>query len=85
MANVNNISDDTKLVVFSFRNLFFFDMDGLEIIKEMIETMKMKGKKVHMSSISNALERALKKEKWFSKMKEEGNVFENTKDALGVK
>ncbi len=82
MGNVNHISDGTKAVVFSFRNLFFFDMDGLEIIKEMIETMEMKGKKVYMSSISKALERALRKEKWYVKMSEKGHVFGNTKDAL---
>lgn len=83
MGNVGKISDEAKTVVFSFRNLFFFDMDGLESIKEMIETMKTKGKKVYMSSISNALERALNKEKWFNEMKKEGSVFANTIDALG--
>lgn len=85
MGNVNNISDETKVVVFSFRNLFFFDMDGLESIKEMIETMRNRGKKVYISSVGKALERALKKEKWFNSMKKRGEVFENTKDALGVK
>jgi len=84
MSNVNNISDETKFVVFSFRNLFFFDMDGLETIKEMIETLKTKGKKVYISSVSGALTRALKKEGWFNDMEEKGEVFVNTKDALGV-
>lgn len=82
MGNINAISDDVKAVVFSFRNLFFFDMDGLEIIKEMIETMEGKGKCVYMSSISNSLERALRKEKWYVKMIEKEHVFGNTKDAL---
>lgn len=84
MENIAKISDETKLVVLSFRNLFFFDMDGLDSIKEMVEGMKIKGKKVHMSSISAALERALKKEKWFNLMVNEGNVFESTKEALGI-
>ncbi|MDD5397118.1 MAG: SulP family inorganic anion transporter [Candidatus Moranbacteria bacterium] len=82
MSNVARISDETKTVVFSFRNLFFFDMDGLEIIKEMVETMEMRGKKVYMSSVGGALERALKKEKWFIKMTEEKKVFDSTKNAL---
>jgi SulP family sulfate permease len=82
MSNISRISDETKLVVFSFRNLFFFDMDGLDSIKEMIESMKIKGKKVYISSVSNALTRALKKEKWFNAMEEKGEVFGNTKDAL---
>ncbi|EKE19689.1 MAG: hypothetical protein ACD_8C00124G0038 [uncultured bacterium] len=85
MDNIAKISDETKLVVLSFRNLFFFDMDGLDSIKEMVEGMKIKGKKVRMSSISAALERALKKEKWFNLMVKDGNVFESTKEALVVK
>lgn len=84
MENINKISDETKSVIFSFRNLFFFDMDGLDAIREMIETMKAKGKKVMISSANAALTRALKKEKWFKKMEENGEVFSNTKDALGV-
>jgi SulP family sulfate permease len=84
MGNVNNISDGTKFVIFSFRNLFFFDMDGLETIREMVETLKIKGKKVYISSVSDALARAMKKEKWFRDMEEKGEVFVNTKDALGV-
>lgn len=84
MENINKISDDTKVVVFSFRNLFFFDMDGLDNIKEIVETLRMKGKKVMISSANAALTRALKKEKWFKQMEEKGEVFSNTKDALGV-
>jgi SulP family sulfate permease len=84
MENINRISDDVKTVVFSFRNLFFFDMDGLETIKEMVENLKAKGKQVKISSANSALTRALKKEKWFKKMEENREVFANTKDALGV-
>ncbi|EKD58718.1 MAG: Sulfate transporter [uncultured bacterium] len=83
MENINRISDGTKTVVFSFRNLFFFDMDGLENIDEMVEALKTKGKKVMISSANAALTRALKKEKWFKQMEEKGEVFSNTKDALG--
>lgn len=84
MGNINKISDDTKIVVLSFRNLFFFDMDGLEAIKEMVETMKTKGKKVLISSANAALTRALKKEKWFMQMEENKEVFPNTREALGL-
>lgn len=82
MENVSRISDETKTVVFSFRNLFFFDMDGLENIKEIVETMHLKGKRVMISSANAALTRALRKETWFKKMEEKGEVFSNTKDAL---
>ncbi len=84
MENINLISDDTKTVVLSFRNLFFFDMDGLEIIKEMIETLKIRGKNVVISSANDSLTRALNKERWFRNMKEKGEVFSSTRDALGL-
>lgn len=82
MENISKISDDTKNVVYSFRNLFFFDMDGLEAIKEMVEIQKNRGKKVIIASVGSAMRRALKREAWFKKMEKNKEVFENTKDAL---
>lgn len=84
MENINRISEGTRMVVFSFRNLFFFDMDGLETIKEMVETLKAKGKIVRISSANSALTRALKKEAWFRNMEDKKEVFGNTRDALGL-
>ena len=82
MGIVSAINDDVKNVVFSFRNLFFLDMDGLESIKEMIETLERRGKKVLLSAANGVVLKSLSKEKWYKQMEEKGDVFANTKDAL---
>ncbi|KKQ44237.1 MAG: Sulfate transporter [Candidatus Moranbacteria bacterium GW2011_GWC2_37_8] len=82
MDNVSAINDDVKVVVFSFRNLFFLDMDGMESIKEMVEMLKRKEKLVLLSSANGIVQDMLLKEKWFNQMDEKGQIFSNTKDAL---
>ena len=84
MQNVGKINDGAKNVVYSFRNLFFFDMDGLEAIKEMVEMQKSRGKKVLITSLSGSMKRALKREVWYKEMEKNNEVFENTKDALNT-
>lgn len=84
MSIVSAINEEVKTVVFSFRNLFFLDMDGLESIKEMVETLEGKGKKVLLSAANGVVLNSLSNEKWYKGMQEKGEVFENTKDALGI-
>ena len=66
----------------NFRNLFYIDVDGLDSLKEIIETMIVKGKKVIITSAGPFIIPMLDREDWFSDMKRAGLVFNSTTEAL---
>ena len=76
------INDDVHTVILSLRNLFYVDMDGMDALGEMIETLEGKGKKVFVSAANGASADLLKKENWFQKMHDTGKVFVSTQEAL---
>lgn len=69
-------------VVLNFRNLFYIDVDGLDSLKEIIETMRRKGKKVIITSAGPFIMPILSREEWFLRMKDTGLVFNSTAEAL---
>lgn len=79
---LETINSKTKRVVISMRNLYYIDVDGLNCLGEIIETLKLQGKKVAITSINQHIEPLLNKSKWFIKFKKEGFVYQSTPDAL---
>lgn len=82
LNNVNKINGGTREVILSFRNLFFIDMDGVDAVKEMVEILEAKGKKVVITSVNALIADQLKHKSWYKKMHEAGNVFSSTQDAI---
>ena len=81
LENLNKING-VHTVILNFRNLFYIDVDGLDSLKEIIETMREKGKKVIISSAGPFIIPVLDREDWFEKMKQESMVFNSTTEAL---
>lgn len=81
LDNLSKINGASTLVL-NFRNLFHVDMDGLDAIGEIIETMKSKNKKVIITSAGPFILSDLSKTSWFNKLKEEKLVFNSTTEAL---
>lgn len=69
-------------IILNFRNLFYIDVDGLDSLKEIIETMSRKGKKVIITSAGPFILPVLEREEWFYELKEKGFVFNSTTEAL---
>ncbi len=82
LNTIEKINGETKAVILSLRNLFFVDMDGVEAIGEMIETLQRKNKQVFLSAANGLIYDSLKKEEWFLKMKRRKLVFASTQEAL---
>jgi len=83
-SHLENLSkiNGAHTVVLNFRNLFYIDIDGLDSLKEIIETMIAKGKKVIITSAGPFIIPMLDREDWFSDMKRADLVFNSTTEAL---
>lgn len=81
LENLNKIND-AHTVILNFRNLFYIDVDGLDCLKEIIEIMKIKGRKVIITSAGPFIMPVLNREDWFEDMKQADMVFNSTTEAL---
>lgn len=83
-SHLDNLSkiNGAHTLILNFRNLFHMDVDGLDAIGEVIETMKSKNKKVIITSAGPFILPDLSRTPWFNKLKEEKLVFNSTTEAL---
>lgn len=82
LNTIRGMKGNAKFVILSLRNLFFIDMDGVEALEEMIDTLESKGKKVFLSAIGGLVKDSLKREHWYGEMRKRNRIFESTQDAL---
>ncbi|MBU6430881.1 MAG: SulP family inorganic anion transporter [Patescibacteria group bacterium] len=83
-SHLENLSkiNGAHTVILNFRNLFYIDVDGLDSLKEIVETMTGKRKKVIITSAGPFIMPVLDREDWFSDMKRADLVFNSTTEAL---
>lgn len=79
---LSQISESTKTVVLSLRNLFYIDIDGIDAISEMIELLEQNGKAVYLCSINQQIKVMVKRASWYPQLKNEGRIFESASHAL---
>lgn len=71
-----------KTIILSLRNLLYADIDGVEILHDIIKHAEKRGHTVYLTSISEFVRPTLEKTGWFMKKWETGSVFTSTTDAL---
>lgn len=69
-------------LILSLRNLFYIDLDGLDILQEIIDHQEKAGKKVILTGASEFIAPLLEKAAWFRTKEQAGAVFASTTDAL---
>ncbi len=82
LGAVAQINGNTNAVVLSFRNLYYIDIDGLDAIEEIVETLHAKNKVVCLSGMNKVVLSLLERTPWFEKLSEKGCVFESSYDAI---
>lgn len=80
--NIESVPDSIHTVILSLRNMFYIDVDGLDALREMVETLQSKGKKFALTGVSSLAEPMLVQNAWFRSMKDKGHVFASTSEAL---
>lgn len=79
---ISTISSKTKAVVLSFRNLFYVDIDGIDIITEVVETLERQNKEVALSGINSVVRPLFEKTSWFKKFESTNRFFPNSQAAV---
>jgi MFS superfamily sulfate permease-like transporter len=69
-------------LILSLRNLFYIDLDGLDILHEIIGHQEKAGKKVILTGASEFITPLLEKSAWFRAKEQAGAVFGSTTEAL---
>lgn len=73
---------DIKTLVLSFRNLFFADVDGIEVLGEIIESLERKNQDLYITGVPSSLKAHIRQSAWYKKMEKDGKIFDSTTDAL---
>lgn len=83
-AHIENLSkvNGAHTVILNFRNLFYIDFDGIDALEEIINTYKIQGKKVIITSAGPLIIPILVKTGWYNDLKKQNQVFNSTTEAL---
>lgn len=77
---IHKIKADT--IILSLRNLFYIDLDGLELLHEIIMHLEKEGRTIIMTGAGEFIRPLLHKTHWFAGREKDGSVFGSTSDAL---
>ncbi len=78
--SIKKIPADT--LIFSLRNLFYIDLDGLDVLREIVKNRKAVGKDVIITGAGEFILPLLEKAPWFVHEEKHGKVFKSTTEAL---
>ena len=71
-----------KNVVLRLRELYFIDLDGVEVLNEIVENAKLQGKGVYITGVNPLIKAMLEESETFRKLEREGHVHERTTHVL---
>lgn len=71
-----------EIVVLRLKELFFIDIDGVDALDEIAETIESRGKEVLICGANELIIQMLQASKHFRKLEADGKVFENTQAVL---
>lgn len=71
-----------KTLILSFRNLFFADVDGIEVLGEIVESLERKNQDLYITGIPSSLKSHIRHTAWYKKLEKNEKVFDSTTDAL---
>ncbi len=71
-----------KNLVIRLRELYFIDLDGVEVLNEIIDIAERKGKGVYISGVNPLIYPMLSESRSFKQLEKEGRIFDRTTDAL---
>ncbi len=71
-------------IILSLRNLFYIDLDGLDILGEIIKENKKAGRTMLISGISEYIKPLVEKSAWFKQKHMVGKVYGTTTEALSA-
>lgn len=77
---IHHAKADTLIV--SLRNLFYLDLDGAEILEEIVAHEEKSGRAVYLTGANAYILPMLERMSWFKRHEKEGKIFPSTSAAL---
>lgn len=84
LARFEESLKDYRAVVLRMRELYFIDLDGVEVFDEIVELILAKGKTVYVTGVNSFIAEQLKESSHFHHLQQEGHVVERTSQALSL-
>jgi SulP family sulfate permease len=84
LARFEESLKDYRAVILRMRELYFIDLDGVEIFDEIVELILNKGKTVYVTGVNSFILEHLKESKHFRRLREEGHIVDRTSQALNL-
>jgi len=83
-AHIERLSqfDNSKALILNFRNLFYIDVDGIEALDEIFESLERKNISVFVTGVSNYVHAFIHEHAWFKKLEGEKRVLTTTHEAV---
>jgi MFS superfamily sulfate permease-like transporter len=71
-----------EAVIISMRHAFYVDMDGIDYLEEMVETLKENNKKVFLCGVNKEVEKQIKHKNFYKTKLIEGKIYNRISEAL---
>lgn len=84
LSAIRTLHQDTKAVILSFRNLFYVDIDGLEIIQDIIEHLEDEQKFVALSGVRDNLTPLFQSTTWYRRLAAQDRIFTKLSQAFAA-
>ncbi|TXI33658.1 MAG: SulP family inorganic anion transporter [Niabella sp.] len=75
-------SKEYKNIILRFRGVYFIDLDGIEVLEEILTHLKAEDKQILISGVSPVIEPLLETSKIYMEMKKHKQIFNKTSEAL---
>ncbi|MBI2357034.1 SulP family inorganic anion transporter [Candidatus Dojkabacteria bacterium] len=83
LSRFENGLNGSQNIIIRLRELYFIDLDGIDILDEIIESIESRGRKVYITGTNKLIEEMLLNESdYYGRLKKEKKVFEKTSDVL---
>jgi sulfate permease, SulP family len=73
-----------KHVIVSLSHAFYADLDGIEYLKELIETLKSKNERIYLSGINPEIKKAIMNEDFYKQKVVDNRIFNRTSEAIEI-
>ena len=71
-----------KNIIFRFREMYFLDIDGIDVLDEICDFLHKNNRKIYFCGINPYIEKLFLESEWYHKLKAENKIFDKTADVL---
>lgn len=82
LSRFENLPDANENVILRLRELHFIDLDGVDVLNELIDLLESQNKQVYLTGVNELIYPMIKHSKKYLSLEQKDHVFEKTRDVL---